>query len=592
MANIIRNAIGFNSSTLGLQDWVMYACRWIDNLHVIDLSSPAEGPLSLISVKTWRCKYQLAPMSHEQAVQNKTNDPNGYIYSKGSYSQFLASNLAGSINGNVPWAIAVSLDEINWIVLNFAISRDQPIYINGIVSTSELILDGNLPVITGTAIDENVQVINIAKNRNLSDNYLLDWSKVKGIPLGVINVGTNKFRDSTGAWNPKIGHSLNITGSDLGRGGSAVLYSETEFIKHGKTGVPIDAQTNTVTSEKLDFVLVHAPGITGMWTSVECRSVVGIAKNSLDTSQYNGDLVGSILTSWDKNHETNILVDLVISERSLYGKQVADKSILGLRKNDEALEMIASETPSVRNFVSNGWLEIQLDGNSLVTVERGKNRDGSVLRQLNTASLQCPKFTWSAVHQKSGRQVTSIVTERLIDQARPTALYCWDSQEIGSWRSGLHGVKHVSLDVKSIGSVRVPSTVRIERIYQVDERSALEGQINATELGFCSNEWRVALLYEGLEFKLGVWDETLTSPISIASLPTDESLVGSPQRTIEDLQCSASLKPIVCISEAYRRITHSVRKNWEMLEYLRLCVSEAIVTRSVSNVKIKADQGS
>ncbi|CAI0473350.1 unnamed protein product [Linum tenue] len=198
---------------------------------------------------------------------------------KGIYHLFYQYNPNGSVWGNIVWAHATSKDLVNWELQPVALSAAEPnMDINGAWSGSATILPDGKPVILYTGVDsQNQQVQNVAVPKNLSDPYLIEWTKPPQNPImspTIQNqINSSSFRDPSTGWLGPDNVWRVVVGSKIGKQGVAILYKSKDFVNWVKDKKPL-----------------HSAHGNGMW---ECPAFYPVSvgnRNSVDTSKSSNDL--------------------------------------------------------------------------------------------------------------------------------------------------------------------------------------------------------------------------------------------------------------------------------------------------------------
>ncbi|RVW51891.1 Beta-fructofuranosidase, insoluble isoenzyme CWINV1 [Vitis vinifera] len=260
--------------------------------HQVYIHLQNQSPSSLKTHQPYRTGY------HFQPRKNWMNDPNGPMIYKGLYHFFYQYNPHGAVWGNIVWAHSTSTDLVNWTPHKYAISPSQPADINGCWSGSATILPNGKPVILYTGIDpQNKQVQNMAVPKNLSDPFLLEWTKLPQNPLmeptTINSINASSFRDPTTAWQGTDGRWRVIIGSKIKRKGLAILYRSKDFVRWTKAQHPLHSGKNTGMWECPDFFPVSINSSTGVDTSSISKTLKYVLKLSLDDTKHDYYTIGS-----------------------------------------------------------------------------------------------------------------------------------------------------------------------------------------------------------------------------------------------------------------------------------------------------------
>ncbi|CAL1399714.1 unnamed protein product [Linum trigynum] len=298
---------------------------------------------------------------HFQPPRNWINGPMVY---KGIYHLFYQYNPNGSVWGNIVWAHATSKDLVNWELQPVALSAAEPnMDINGAWSGSATILPDGKPVILYTGVDsQNQQVQNVAVPKNLSDPYLIEWTKPPQNPImspTIQNqINSSSFRDPSTGWLGPDNVWRVVVGSKIGKQGVAILYKSKDFVNWVKDKKPL-----------------HSAHGNGMW---ECPAFYPVSvgnRNSVDTSKSSNDLnVKYVLkvslddikhdyyTVGSYNYHTDVytpnrgsIQNGFSGLRYDYGKFYASKSFYDGEMNRRVLWGWVNESASVADDVKKGW---------------------------------------------------------------------------------------------------------------------------------------------------------------------------------------------------------------------------------------------
>ncbi|CAN0878040.1 Beta-fructofuranosidase, insoluble isoenzyme CWINV1 [Linum grandiflorum] len=301
------------------------------------------------------------PRFHFRPPRNWINGP---MVHNGIYHLFYQYNPNGSVWGNIVWAHATSKDLVNWRLQPIAICPTEPNFdLNGAWSGSATILPNGEPVILYTGVNTyNQQVQNIAYPKNLSDPYLIDWTKPPHNPIMTPTPGNqinaSSFRDPSTAWLGPDDTWRLVTGSKFETKGVAILYKSKDFKHWARITKPL-----------------HSAHGNGMW---ECPSFYPVSvgtQNSIDTSKIsNGTNVKYVLkvslddikrdyyTIGDYSYETDIYNPINGSIengfsglRYDYGKFYASKSFYDGQMKRRVLWGWVNESSPAADDVKKGW---------------------------------------------------------------------------------------------------------------------------------------------------------------------------------------------------------------------------------------------
>ncbi|CAI0473346.1 unnamed protein product [Linum tenue] len=294
----------------------------------------------------------------------ETIPPKFQPYRTGFHFQPPRNWINGSVWGNIVWAHATSKDLVNWELQPVALSAAEPnMDINGAWSGSATILPDGKPVILYTGVDsQNQQVQNVAVPKNLSDPYLIEWTKPPQNPImspTIQNqINSSSFRDPSTGWLGPDNVWRVVVGSKIGKQGVAILYKSKDFVNWVKDKKPL-----------------HSAHGNGMW---ECPAFYPVSvgnRNSVDTSKSSNDLnVKYVLkvslddikhdyyTVGSYNYHTDVytpnrgsIQNGFSGLRYDYGKFYASKSFYDGEMNRRVLWGWVNESSSVADDVKKGW---------------------------------------------------------------------------------------------------------------------------------------------------------------------------------------------------------------------------------------------
>ncbi|XP_052182480.1 beta-fructofuranosidase, insoluble isoenzyme CWINV1-like [Diospyros lotus] len=307
---------------------------------------------------TYRTSY------HFQPPKNWMNDPNGPMIYKGIYHFFYQYNPYGADWGNIVWAHSTSLDLVNWKSHPPAIKPSVRGDINGCWSGSATLLPGNKPAMLYTGIDpQNRQVQNLAMPSNLSDPYLVKWSKFPSNPVmepTITNqINSSSFRDPTTAWLGHDGRWRTVVGSKRNRRGLAILYRSKDFVRWTEARHPLHSAKDTGMWECPDFYPVSTRTRTGLDTSRVGRGIKHVMKLSLDDTKHDYYTVGTYDLAKDKYVPDKGSVDNDSGLRYDYGKFYASKTFYDSAKKRRILWGWINESLPLHDYVRQGWSGLQ-----------------------------------------------------------------------------------------------------------------------------------------------------------------------------------------------------------------------------------------
>jgi len=276
----------------------------------------------------------------------------------GLYHLFYQYNPKDAVWGNIVWAHSVSKDLVNWTTLDPAIFPSQQSDIKGCWSGSTTLLPGNKPTILYTGIDSmNRQVQNLAKPKNLSDPFLIEWVKFPQNPLMAPtsdnNIDPQSFRDPTTAWLGQDGHWRVLVGSARRSRGMALLYRSKDFVNWVQAKHPLYSTKGSGMWECPDFFPVLKNGQLGVDTSVNGDDVRHVLKASLSGKVHDYYMIGSYNAAKDVFVPDKGFDEFVL--RYDYGNYYASKSFFDDGKKRRVLFGWVRESSSEADDIKKGW---------------------------------------------------------------------------------------------------------------------------------------------------------------------------------------------------------------------------------------------
>ncbi|XP_042479921.1 beta-fructofuranosidase, insoluble isoenzyme CWINV1-like [Macadamia integrifolia] len=299
---------------------------------------------------------------HFQPAKNWINDPNGPMIYKGIYHLLYQYNPNGSVWGNIVWAHATSTDLVNWVHHEPAIKPSIESDINGCWSGSTTILPGDKPAVLYTGIDpQKNQVQNLAFPKNLSDPFLVEWTKPPQNPVmtPIDGINASSFRDPTTAWTGPDGEWRVIIGSKIDREGKAIMYKSKDFIKWERVDHPLYSAKKTGMWECPDFFPVSVNSEDGLDTSATGPHVKHVFKVSLDDTRHEYYTIGTYNLKKDKYVPNKGFIDSDSGLRYDYGKFYASKTFFDNSKNRRILWGWINESTTPHADVKKGWSGVQ-----------------------------------------------------------------------------------------------------------------------------------------------------------------------------------------------------------------------------------------
>ncbi|KAF6157163.1 hypothetical protein GIB67_041624 [Kingdonia uniflora] len=284
------------------------------------------------------------------------------MYYNGVYHLFYQYNPYGAFWGNIVWAHSTSLDLINWVHLDHAISPTEPFDINDCWSGSVTILPGSEPAILYTALDSNKrEVQNLAVPKILSDPLLKEWIKDPQNPvMSPINgIKSSFFRDPTTAWQGLDGEWRIIEGNEREkRQGTALLYKSKDFLHWTESDHPLHSSSKTGMWKCPDFFPVLLNGTNGLDTSVNDATVNHILKVSLFYEAHDYYILGSYVAE-EKYIPDKDLTYTSSDMRLDYRKFYASKTFFDNAKKRRILWGWINESDSPSDDIEKGWSGLQ-----------------------------------------------------------------------------------------------------------------------------------------------------------------------------------------------------------------------------------------
>lgn len=293
------------------------------------------------------------------------------MYFNGIYHFLYQYNPRGAVWGNIVWAHAVSVDLVNWKIVEPAIYPTKSFDINGCWSGSATILPRKGPAVLYTGVDSrNRQVQNIVFPTNVSDPYLRRWYKPDYNPVmrPVDGINATSFRDPTTGWKASDGKWRTIVGSKVDRMGTVILYRSDDFIHWKKASRPLHSVMNTGMWECPDLFPVLCRGKRGVdhnrhTTPVNHidRCVKHVLKVSLDDTRYDYYTVGKYHEDSDEYVPNLNSIDNANGLRYDYGSFYASKSFYDDKRQRRILWSWVNETDLISDDIAKGWAGVQVN---------------------------------------------------------------------------------------------------------------------------------------------------------------------------------------------------------------------------------------
>ncbi|PON96018.1 Glycoside hydrolase [Trema orientale] len=371
--------------------------------HGIEASNHRQENLGCLSEEQpYRTGY------HFQPPKNWMNGP---MYYKGVYHLFYQYNPYGPLWGNITWAHSISYDLINWVHVDIALNPTSPDFdINGCWSGSTTLLPGDKPVILYTGADsQNRQVQNLALPKNLSDPFLMEWTKSPHNPLmtPVNGIDPTLFRDPTTAWRGPDDIWRVIVGAQIDGNGLAILYKSRDFVKWTRFETPLHSSKNTIMWECPDFYPVGINGSDGNnhYTVRDQYEKKYVLKASFNNSDHY--VVGKYAP---ETEEFKVKTDFLEDGSDLrydYGKFYASKSFYDGEKRRRVIWGWVSESDSGSDAKRKGWSGLQSFPRSVVLSKSGKQLVQWPIKEIEklrseTVSLQNKELNGGSVFEISG----------------------------------------------------------------------------------------------------------------------------------------------------------------------------------------------
>lgn len=288
------------------------------------------------------------------------------MYYKGVYHLFYQYNPYGSLWGNITWAHSISYNLIDWFHLDIAMNPTAPDFdINGCWSGSITLLPGNIPAILYTGIDsQNHQVQNLALPKNLSDPFLIEWTKSPHNPLmtPVNGIDPTLFRDPSTAWRGPDNIWRVIVGAKIDGKGLAILYKSSDFVNWTRAKAPLHWSKKNVMWECPDFFPVGINGSDGdnyylVQDQYEKKYVLKVSMYLISHDYY-------VLGKYSpETEEFKVETDFFEDGSDLrldYGKFYASKSFYDPEKMRRVVWAWVNESDSDSDAMRKGWSGLQV----------------------------------------------------------------------------------------------------------------------------------------------------------------------------------------------------------------------------------------
>jgi fructan beta-fructosidase len=244
------------------------------------------------------------PQIHFSPMASWMNDPNGLIYSNGTYHLFFQYYPDSTVWGPMHWGHATSSDLIHWKQLGIALYPDSLGYIfsgsavTDTLNTSGFGSEGKIPMIAIYTQHDPVREQGGKNNfQNQSIAYSLDsgksWTKYSGNPV-LKTPGLRDFRDPKVSWYQEQNKWIMA----LAAGDRIMFYSSTDlksWKKESEFGAGIGAHGGVW--ECPDIVPFFVEG-KKIWLLIVNINPGGVQGGS-GTQYFTGDFDGHVFTSND-----------------------------------------------------------------------------------------------------------------------------------------------------------------------------------------------------------------------------------------------------------------------------------------------------
>ncbi|KAL0736856.1 hypothetical protein Bca4012_013066 [Brassica carinata] len=330
--------------------------------------------------------------------QPEMNWMNGPLFYKGLYHFFYQYNPNGAVWGDIVWGHAVSKDLIHWLHLPLAMVPDQWYDANGVWTGSATLLDdGSIVMLYTGSTNKFEQVQNLAYPEDLSDPFLLKWTKFSDNPVLVPppGIGPKDFRDPTTAWKTSAGKWRITIGSKVNRTGISLVYDTTDFKTFTKLDTLLHQVPDTGMWECIDFYPVSTTKTSGLDTYVNGPDVKHIVKASLDDTGVDHYAIGTYYDSNGTWVPDNPTIDVGISNglRYDYGKFYGSKTFYDQNKRRRILWGWIGESDSEAADVQKGWSSVQgIPRTVVLDTKTGKNLVQWPVEEIESLRLSSKKF--------------------------------------------------------------------------------------------------------------------------------------------------------------------------------------------------------
>jgi sucrose-6-phosphate hydrolase SacC (GH32 family) len=289
----------------------------------------------------------LHPAFHPGPVMNWMNDPNGPMYFNNLYHLFYQYNPYGSAFENESWGHDTSEDLVHWTHQPVAMFEDQPYDKGGVWSGSAVVANG-IPTLVYTCVNGVGQQQCIATASNLTDPFLVNWTKssanpvIKDPPPGG---NSNDFRDDVTPWQSN-GTWWMILGVNINGTGAAFLYS---------------SPNSSLTQWTPQHIFWTLPVFGNMWECPDFYPIKTVNGPQDKASGFYGLKFSALGRDWyalGTYDETNQLFNPVTSTHLYDGGQFyASKSFYDPKKDRQILYGWIAEDGGPAD--SNGWQGVQ-----------------------------------------------------------------------------------------------------------------------------------------------------------------------------------------------------------------------------------------
>nr|CAB3499830.1 unnamed protein product [Digitaria exilis] len=277
-----------------------------------------------------------------------------------------SKNWMNAWDHSVVWGHSVSLDLVNWMTLEPAISPSIDSDKFGCWSGSATILPDDTPMIVYTGINRIqgnntfYQVQNVAYPKNASDPLLREWVKPSYNPIisPEADLNATQFRDPTTAWQGPDGLWRLLVGNEKGQEGRALVYRSSNRKEWRRAEEPLHSAMTAMWECPDFFPVADAGSEDGLDVTSSRDAAKHVLKSSLPFMWNDCYTIGTYDAGTDKYVPDDPSGDYN-RRRYDYGTFYASKTFYDPAKKRRVLWGWVNESDTATADAAKGWAGIQ-----------------------------------------------------------------------------------------------------------------------------------------------------------------------------------------------------------------------------------------